>query len=359
MSEPTGILGKWWSNAAAATATPFTSAGSFSGARIWRVEHRGELFALRKWPGRMQAKQLRPIHALLTHLVGAGVAIVPAPVATRAGDTIVTNAEHSWELAPWLPGIADYWQDARPTKLAAAMQSLAQIHVAAASFGNGTEQREASAAWLRSIDQELAKSLTTSAALRTRRSRLQDLTPARLDELAAATISHATENEIDLHRAAIHLLRHTAPKAMEFADFWAKAELPLQWRIGDIWHDHVLFTDKRVTGIVDFGAAGFDSPAGDVARLLGSLVGDDLPRWRQGLAAYESVRPLAELEREAIAYFDETGTIISTANWLMWLRPSDPRRSPSLSNRTAGLKRLGRLVERLRILADRGRTRLV
>src|SRR5205807_3808434 len=49
----------------------------------------------------------------------------------------------------------------------------------------------------------------------------------------------------------------------------ADISLPLQPCIRDIWHDHVLFTANDVTGVIDFGAVDMDTPATDIARLLG------------------------------------------------------------------------------------------
>src|SRR5262249_54862628 len=43
----------------------------------------------------------------------------------------------------------------------------------------------------------------------------------------------------------------------------------------DIWHDHVLFSDETVTGVIDFGGVKLDHVTVDLARLLGSLIGDD------------------------------------------------------------------------------------
>jgi Ser/Thr protein kinase RdoA (MazF antagonist) len=119
-------------------------------------------------------------------------------------------------------------------------------------------------------------------------------------------------------------------------------------------HDeHVLFTGDEVTGIIDFGAVDFDAPAGDVARLLGSLVGDDLELWQRGLAAYCAVRPLTDAELSAVSVFHSSGAVIGAANWFNWLWGDEVDRLP-VTDYTRPLLRLGRLTERLKSLAGEG-----
>lgn len=89
--------------------------------------------------------------------------------------------------------------------------------------------------------------------------------------------------------------------------------------IRDLWHDHVLFTGDEVTGIIDFGALRVDTPACDLARLLGSLVENDRDRWRLGLAAYEEIRPLSPQEHLLIPLLDESQALLSGLYWLEWL----------------------------------------
>ena len=99
----------------------------------------------------------------------------------------------------------------------------------------------------------------------------------------------------------------------------ANVPLPLQPCIRDVWHDHVLFEGDTVTGLIDFGAVRIDTPATDVARLLGSLVGDDATGWREGLAAYCAVRPLTDHEPLAVFALDTAGTILAGCNWIRWI----------------------------------------
>ena len=70
-----------------------------------------------------------------------------------------------------------------------------------------------------------------------------------------------------------------------------RLRVPVQPCLRDVWHDHVLFVDDAVSGIVDPAAARTDTVAADISRLVGSLVGDDPRGWTVALAAYQSVRP--------------------------------------------------------------------
>jgi Ser/Thr protein kinase RdoA (MazF antagonist) len=109
------------------------------------------------------------------------------------------------------------------------------------------------------------------------------------------------------------------PNALQQLEPLAGVALPLQPCLRDIWHDHVLFTANEVTGIVDFGGLDIDTPATDIARLLGSLVGDDREGWQTGLAAYSTVRPLTADELRAATALDASGTVLAGCNWLRWV----------------------------------------
>jgi Ser/Thr protein kinase RdoA (MazF antagonist) len=87
----------------------------------------------------------------------------------------------------------------------------------------------------------------------------------------------------------------------------------------DIWHDHVLYRGQEVSGVVDYGSTKRDHPAVDLARLLGSLVGDDEEAWAVGLESYRQVRPFTAWEECLSKILDRTGTILAAANWLQWL----------------------------------------
>jgi Ser/Thr protein kinase RdoA (MazF antagonist) len=106
----------------------------------------------------------------------------------------------------------------------------------------------------------------------------------------------------------------------------------------------VLFTGDCVTGLVDYGSCKVDHIAVDLARLIGSLAGDDEALWRAGLDAYALHRPLTDAERALARDLDRSGVVVAAANWLRWLY-RDRRAYP---DRNAVAQRLAGLVDRLR-----------
>jgi Ser/Thr protein kinase RdoA (MazF antagonist) len=120
-------------------------------------------------------------------------------------------------------------------------------------------------------------------------------------------------------------------------------EVPLQPCLRDIWHDHVLFVGDRVSGLVDLGSMSFESVAADVARLLGSLCGNDKRSWSVGMAAYEALRPLSEDERKLVAAFDRSNTLLAGVKWVEWVFVERRR----FADPTAVLRRMEHILDRL------------
>lgn len=103
----------------------------------------------------------------------------------------------------------------------------------------------------------------------------------------------------------------------------------LQPCLRDVWHDHILFVGDEVTGIIDPSACRSETVAGDIARLVGSLVGDDRRGWETALTAYQTVCRLSIDERAAVELFDRSGVLLSGMTWVQWIamegRPVDDR----------------------------------
>lgn len=312
--------------------TALGGAGGFSGALFWRVQTPAGPRCLRRWPSEHPApSRLQFIHNVLVHVSAGGLRTVPAPVRTLAGETFVAHRGHLWELATWLPGTADYRAAQSLSRLRSAMRALAAFHRAAESYP---------------LPQVMA---STSPSLRFRVDRWRELQAGGADRLEASLDDRWPELAA-LGRLCLTLYRRAAPSAgpvLASAESLYTAQQPC---IRDIWHDHVLFVGDEVTGLVDFGAMQVDTVAADVARLLGSLVADNVESWTHGLAAYESVRPLSLPERALVAAFDRANVLLAGTSWLEWCFGEQRE----FENRSGVLSRMREHVQRLQTLADRG-----
>lgn len=304
-SELRSVLEAWFKPVELRDLQINEATGGLSGAHLWRITQGNDSFCLRRWPMvHPSATELTAIHGFMTHLEKAGFQIVPLPQRTLTQQTFLNVAGNLWELANWLPGEA--LEKPSAEQITAAMEALARLHLAAASYGMPPD--------------------APAPGLQKRRAILQNLRDgwlAQLDQaVRGATPSALREPQAALRETALAMLadiRQVLPSTLSVVEKTVSVALPLQWCLRDIHIGNLLFTDNRVTGIVDFGAAGIDSVAGDIARLVGSLAGDDANLWRECLRTYQILRPLSAEELHAVALFDGGGLIAAATNWLRWL----------------------------------------
>jgi Ser/Thr protein kinase RdoA (MazF antagonist) len=299
------------------------SAGGMSGAQFWRINSGRGIFCLRRWPVEHPSpERLSFIHAFLQHAARGGISFIPVPVRTKAGESFVKDTGHLWQLEPWMPGTADYERAPHVEKLRAAMTALAQLHVATRDFASSAP---GFAGGQNVMERRLAR--LHDVALNGQKEFLRAITDRIWPELAP------------LARQFLAVLPNATRGAIAMLEPLAESQLPIQVCLRDVWHDHLLFTGDNVTGVIDFGAVDFDTPATDIARLLGSLVADDADGWQTGLQAYCSVRSLSPDESLAVRAFDSSGTILAGCNWIRWIY-IDGRRFPDadqIVNRFRGL----------------------
>ncbi len=313
-------------------AEPLGAAGGMSGAQFWQLDAPAGKLVLRRWPEEHPpADQLRFIHEALFHAASRGISFVPTPILTTTGRSFIPFEGHLWELMPWMPGVADYEAFPSNRKLTAAMTALARFHVAVAGYPAVALPQVSGAA----------------PAVTRRLSRLRELAHRGTADLAQATTGSAWPDLAPMAHQFLTLLPTLLPRVIDRLAPLSNAMLPVQPCIRDIWHDHVLFTGDEVTGIIDFGAMNTDTPATDVARLLGSLVGDDEQGWQIGLAAYTKVRPLIALERQAVLAIDASSTILAGHNWLRWIYVERRR----FENHSRIVERFGALLQRAQRIA--------
>jgi Ser/Thr protein kinase RdoA (MazF antagonist) len=249
------------------------------------------------------------VHALTRHLREAGCGEAPEVVATPSGATLVGSAGWIWEAVRFVEGATTDAPD--PSRAAAAAAALARLHVAAAPWPAAAPTRGIAPAMTRRIDHA---SRLLAAPWQAPMDR-----PRAGDALANEMVAR-------LERAAAIAREAGLSAALRRVVATQPAPLPLQAVLRDVWSGHVLFADgepARVAGIVDLHAASIDTPATDVARLLGSWRRDPAispgVAWPQALAAYEAIRPLAVEERRLVSWLEATGTILGLDNWFRWV----------------------------------------
>jgi homoserine kinase type II len=280
---------------------PLGNAGGWSGSQLWRVmTGAAGPFCLRRYPEGDWGPRLHFVHAVLDRVVAGGLTVIAAPLPSVSGTTAIRHADAWWELTPWMPGVADFHARPSSERLRSAMRTLARFHLLANTAAAPRAPHNLAPAMIdrqstfRAIDEQ-AKTIASHL-----RPGLGEAFDARADHL-------------------LKLLCHVAPQLAPQVLAAANAKWLIQPAIRDIWHDHVLFTGDAVTGIVDLGAMRLDTPLTDIARLVGSLVGDDGDARRFALDAYAEVRPLSDEDRGRIDLLDASGQVVAAANWLRWL----------------------------------------
>lgn len=302
---------------------PLSEHEGFSGALLWRVATSADSFCLRAWPSAESSpERLRWIHHLMRHARSAGLTVVPAVLPTSTGLTCVAHGGRLWDVTIWMPGQANFRIDPRPEKIEEACGSLAALH----------------AVWL-----TLAPRTGPSPAVERRWQ-----TYRGWQELCATgwrpNLSAALDPLSDAANDAWNLVQRQLPRVPMLLAGWSERILPLQPCLGDIWYGNILFEGTTVSALLDYGSARIDHVTVDVARLLGSMAGNNQSLWQRGLAAYQTKRPLTTEEQQLAHVLDQTGAILGTANWLRWLY-HDQR---TWTNRAAVANRLTDLVQRLR-----------
>lgn len=347
MDDLNPVLSKYPPDCQPTSVESLGSAGGMSGAQFWRVATPRGLMALRRWPREHPTpERLRYIHAVLQHAADHGFGALPLPVTTSAGGTFVTHAGFLWELAPWMPGTADYSREPSMDKFRAAVRTLAQFHLAMATFPT-------------MAGADATKGMN---AVQRHFLRVSELSAERINDLAATITDFAWPQLAPSARRFVTHLPTAVPRALAQLEPLRYASLPRQVCLKDIWHDHVLFTGSEVSAIVDFGAVAIDTLATDIARLLSSLVSVTPLPFREGqgegsvsrttspqqlrseaLAAYNDVRPLSPQEVAAARALEVSGTILAGCNWIRWIY-TDGR---TFENPTQVIERFARLLKRL------------
>jgi Ser/Thr protein kinase RdoA (MazF antagonist) len=274
----------------------------FSGALVRRIETDAESFCLRGWPQSIDdGERILGLHELLRHVATRGIAYVAVPLRRDEGGTLVRAAGRFWHLEPWLPGCADFWISPSQPRLAAAFVALGRFHLASRSF----QPPSGKFLHLHPAPPSIAQTVLDRAQL------MERFTPNRL-----AVLRQRLGGRSPVANRIMAAFEHCAPSVAAELRSAVRTPVPLLPCLRDVWHDHVLFQGDKVTGLIDPSAARTDTVTADIARLAGSLIGDDRAAWDFALDAYRSVVPLSDAEARLVGVLDRSGVLLSGMTWL-------------------------------------------
>jgi Ser/Thr protein kinase RdoA (MazF antagonist) len=268
--------------------TPYESDGSGIRAELWRVETVTGPMLLKRWPAEQPtAEHLEFVHAVLWHAANEGFDRLATPVIASDGRGFVFVKDHLWQLEPWMYGQPDFADAPSEDKLAGALMALAEFHNSVAGF-------------------PIAQSpLAISSEAQERLAQLRRIIASDFEKIVEETLSRSMPAPI---KEASHRILRAAPplfgNLMTLLTRSARLVGPVQPCLRSVRAQHIFYEEDYVTGLVDFVSLGVDSPALDVARLLGEMAGDDPQLWNLGLNAYQLYRDLSDAERYLIVAFD-------------------------------------------------------
>ncbi len=319
------ILSQYPPSVAADRWTPLGSAGGFSGARIWQgVTLDRRTFALKAFPIGTDASQLKRVHWWMLSACAAGVDIIPFVESARDGNTVIEWKGRCWEITTWMPGRADFLNNPSDAKLFAAVAAVARIHEA----------------WAASQVIVNARCRAPCPAVQRRWKAIESW--EHLVFSGWRPRFHSDDPITPHAQAAWNRLPANLAEAKPLLAAWLERPVDLQPCIVDVWHNHILFDDCQVTGVIDFAAAKVDHVAADLARLLGSLIPDQPARMEAALDSYLGIRLLPD--RNLVYLLDRSGLVASIANWLRRLYAENE----PIVDANAVANRLASLVQRLR-----------
>lgn len=305
--------------------------GGFSGAAVYQLTTPAGRYALRGWPvDAIPRARLLELHRYVRHLHQAGFPVA-VPIPHMDGSTIISADSRQWQIEPWMPGDFDRSELVSTARLNAIVTLLARLHLCSSRY----EPSHPGRPWF-------APRCGPSPTVAERRQVLAAWTPERLSDAVTSVDQAPVELRHLLSSVLSAFVQFSGPIDRELQAVQSVKHV-LHPCLRDLWRDHVLFTGEGVTGLIDLAAARTEHVAADISRLLGSLLGDDHPRWGEALADYERIRPLSPAEHNLIHHFDRSNVLLSGMAWVeRWLTGRlVPEQIPAVK------QRLDRIVARL------------
>lgn len=309
-----------------------TPHAGLSGGAVWKILHSGRFGALRRYPATFSRDRVLAIHNVLFHARSIGLKIVPKVWSTVAGATALVTPAGVWELLDWLPGQPLSWNTFDTASVLGGVDALADwssnfatkttIALTGNEFGSDV-----------ALDAFASGRATLAPGIERRRREWHRLKP-----ILSLGLCDPLQPHIDLVRRTIRMARRWENR-LETALTRAKPT-PLALCLRDVHADHILFENRRVVGIIDFGAIALDSPAADFARWLGALAPLGHSIWPQALARFEERLPGAQISADLVEAYHIANLVLGALHWVEWLALA-PR---TFVNPDAAIRRWGWLL---------------
>lgn len=290
----------------------------------------GQQMALKQWPRGTTRSRVEQVHRLMQLARDNGCPQVPKLYERRDGrdrcTTLWSINEVFWELAQWMPG--------SPADSSADVSQIEQGAAAIARFHASLRPRSVVRQVPPAAVQRLNRIQELDPILRGWADRNDTLRWIAQQEMAQQGISDresAGAALVDQLHQSYRLLQmnwgSVSQRIKQSMSHHATREIQLQYVLRDVHREHVLYVDRRVSGIIDFDAIRVDTPSADLARWVGGfLVGrqDTESAWRAAVAGFRSQRvlmsgPEQEIDPTIARDLCFATTWISLANWLVWI----------------------------------------
>ncbi len=284
-----------------------------SGARVYRCSTADRnCLALKRWPVGVTLARIDEIHQLMRLARSHDCPLVPDIVApqSRVGKSAALRAAgYCWDLVDWMPG-EPIEADTAIEKISAGVAAIARFHLSTRHLGRRAQ---------------------VAPAVVDRMLRLRQLSD-RIGSLVELSDSAALNSPLEdaVRRAAQLLGTHWNQVRTQIGQsLAAHMDRPVltQYVLRDVHRQHILFSEDRPSGLIDFDAARIDTPAVDLARWAGSFLAgphEQAAVWQAVAAGLVRESPLlpSELVDQQIALaklIAQASPWISLANWLVWI----------------------------------------
>lgn len=319
----------------------------WSGGSVWRVRSNGKEGALRRWPDSFPLSRIQAIHAAQRHAGNNGCLFIPQVIHSKEGTGVIPHDGSLWELVEWMPGEPADQKSPSRDQLRGAAVALAEWHQVFSSPDTPLELNHlANPDIVRAYRSQ--QSIPSPAI--TRRlaewNRLVSFIHKERAESSFTDVGFLTERTKRLIGGVYPSLNRLMP--------WESRPVTVILSLPDLHREHVLFSQGKVSGIIDLGGVTIDTPAVDIARYASSFDARFCPLHEVVRTMVQSYRDRRALDDSLVSLINSiviVSTAIGALHWWEWLTTTD--KIPADRNEAA-IHRWEELVQQVERWCDDG-----